>query len=504
MRVLQLGTNNWEEQYKIDKDLEWQFNNFNATDNSSDKTSQNYDVVIVTEKVNLTSKDWEKLKTVVLPYHVLYKAELLEQLDKAEKDFLKSLSAKKIVEDPQTLINKLKGRFFSGQSGMRIFPTELMLNSQFISEFEYPDAAHLKLKLNTENDWVNIGTYKPGIFIDPNKLINFWLSVKKNNFDVRMRVFVRDFSADGDVKNQRIIDLKSYGKDDYFSQIEMSKKYRSVAISLEVKGSGEIVIGPLHSRWGRDGFGTFMNGGKRIINPINRDDIAYLFNKGDLKPPLNVYFSGAREKEGFEAFYLFRRLKKPSLLFTDMRLSVGSFYVDKDKFMEHEIIKTIRQKMKELCFDNSQVIVNGISMGTYPAIKYGAKLRPYAINVAKPIINLGYVASRAALERPDDFDTIFDIDSTLISDLTKSNLKKLDQQFWKEFNQFDLSKTRLFLGYMEDDDYDDQAINRLKESNAVKNSLQFTIKGFPGRHNDDPRVVSWFMSRLSELLKEFK
>lgn len=99
----------------------------------------------------------------------------------------------------------------------------------------------------------------------------------------------------------------------------------------------------LHSRWGRDGAGNFIAGGQRIVNPQTRDDIAYYFNPGDLKPPLNVYFSGAREAEGFEAYFLFKGLKAPMLLFTDMRLNIGQFYDDEDNFLSKKLLKQLSQ-----------------------------------------------------------------------------------------------------------------------------------------------------------------
>ena len=142
-------------------------------------------------------------------------------------------------------------------------------------------------------------------------------------------------------------------------------------------------------------------------------------------------------------------------------------------------------------------------MGTYPALKYGAQLQPYAINVAKPLTNLGYLATRTALERPDEFETIFDIDNNLVDSLNKKELKNLDKKFWQKFDQQDLSKTKLFIGYMKNDDYDDHAIHDLSNSPAVKKALQFSTKGFAGRHNDDPRVNSWFIARLNEILKDF-
>ena len=80
-------------------------------------------------------------------------------------------------------------------------------------------------------------------------------------------------------------------------------------------------------------------------------------------------------------------------------------------------------------------------MGTYPAIKYGAKLKPYAINVAKPLLNLGYIARRAALDRPGGFDTIFDVDGAINRSLSFEKLKELDQKTMNELGQSDLSQT---------------------------------------------------------------
>ncbi|WP_251717657.1 accessory Sec system protein Asp2 [Lactobacillus agrestimuris] len=513
MRVLQLGEQNWKELYQIENDLEWHFNDFaefyqkeinSDNEKGNNKARQkNFDVVIITGKNNMSSQDWEKLHSLVLSHHVLYMPDVIENIDESTNYFLKSLSAQPISEEPQELINKLLGRYFGGQSGLRIFPTELMLNSQVITDFEYVDAGHLKLNLDTNNEWISIGTYKSNLYIDPNKLINFWLSMKNNNFEVRLRIFTQDWGTSESVKDQRLLNLDTYDQDDYYSQLKIAKKARISSINIEVKGSGDLTIGIFHSRWGRDGIGILMPGGERIIDPVNRDDIAYLFNRGDMKPPLNVYFSGAREKEGFEGFYLFNNLQAPSLLFTDMRLSVGAFYDDKSGYIGKEIKRVINEKLAELGFDSSQLVMNGISMGTYPALKYGAQLQAYAINVAKPLTNLGYISTRMALERPDEFETICDIDNNLVDSLNKKELQKLDEKFWQEFNRQDLSKTRLFVGYMKNDDYDDHAIQDLSESPVVKKSLQFSTQGFTGRHNDDPMVNNWFIARLNEILKDF-
>ena len=139
-------------------------------------------------------------------------------------------------------------------------------------------------------------------------------------------------------------------------------------------------------------------------------------------------------------------------------------------------------------------------MGTYPALKYGAQMQAHAIIVAKPITNLGYVASRERLQRPDEFDTIFDIDNQFVNHLDLDHLKELDQLFWERFEMCDLIKTRLFIGYMINDDYDNRTVARLKESKTIKKARQIVYKGYEGRHNDNPQIVQWFIERVQQIL----
>ena len=416
MRVLQLGSIDWSKKYELTKNLEWHFNDFPPIEKVDEKDPKkkkieikNYDVILITGPTNLTKKNWADLKGLVPPYQVLYLPKVLEIADTEESYFLKSIAAQEITEDPQYLINKLEERYFVGQTGMRVAAVNFKLNDRQVHSFEYLGHGELKLNLDTNNEWINLGVYKTGIYIDPGKRINFWLTMKNNNFQ----------------------------------------------------------------------------------------------NPGDLKPPLNVYFSGAREREGFEGYFLMKRLNAPMLLFTDMRLAVGGFYDDAEGYFGKKIIEVIKQTLKKLGFDSSQLVMTGISMGTYPAIKYGAKLKPYAINVAKPLLNLGYIARRAALDRPGGFDTIFDVDGAINRSLSFEKLKELDQKTMNELGQSDLSQTRLFVAYMKNDDYDDHAVAELKKSPAVRNAIQFSIKGFDGRHNDDPAVNYWFIYRLYEIMGNF-
>ncbi|MRN07387.1 accessory Sec system protein Asp2 [Lactobacillus sp. 0.1XD8-4] len=491
MQVLQLGAENWADKYQLPSEITWTYNQYPL-----EKVKQ-FDLVIITLGAQLTDDLWEKLQWQVDPYRVLYEPLVEKNLSSAGQHFLICQEARQIVEEPQELIDNLNIRYFPGQSGMRIPPTNLLLNSLASNLL---DGGHLQVTVNTDH-WKKIGNYRQQIYIDPNRLLKFNLEYNRDtSVKVRLRFFVQEGGGDGNLANNYVLDF-SMGNEEQILPLKPADIRRFVSVGVEVIGKGKLTIGMLHSRWSRDGKGEFLPGGKRLVDPDTGADIAYYFNPGDLQPPLHVYFSGARELEGFEAYPLFRRNHTPALLFTDPRLAVGQFYTGET--IENQIKSTIIKTLKKLGFNRQQLVMNGISMGTYPAIKLGAQLSAYAINVAKPTVNLGRVAIRARLQRPDEFDTIFDIDRQLVSELTTAQLTQLDTDFWKLMDKNDLTQTRFYVGYMTNDDYDDLAVPRMRANRAIEQVPLFVSKGFQGRHNDDPSVVYWFVSRLAEINQTF-
>ena len=67
----------------------------------------------------------------------------------------------------------------------------------------------------------------------------------------------------------------------------------------------------------------------------------------------------------------------PFLLVTDVRLTGGAFYLG-DKEYESLVIDGIKKYLKLLKFDESQLILSGLSMGTFGSLYYGYTLRPHA------------------------------------------------------------------------------------------------------------------------------
>lgn len=500
MDILQIGTKNWAEKYIVPAEIKWHFNSFPA-DSKKKASLTEYAAVIITGPSKMTASDWQKLQWVTAPYTVLYLPTNKKNFPAAEQLFLREQAARPIRTAPQDLIDHLLSYFFIGQSGIRYFPTDLLITNPQIKEYEYLDAGHLKIALDTGGKWVSVGSYRINLYLDPHRIFKIWLSLRTLNLKIRLRLYPARNGTDGSVSDFEVIDIDPENPQENFLKIPPSKTVRFSDVCLEAKGNGAFILGVLHWRWARGGNGSFMIGGQRIVDSVNHDDIAYYFNPGDLKPPLNVYFSGARGLEGFEAYPLFRRLHAPSLLFTDPRLSIGEFYDDASQQLGAKIKIVIRKTLHQLGFTKQQLVMTGISMGTYPALKYGAQLRAHAIIVAKPIANLGYVAERQRLERPDEFDTIFDIDNQFIDRLDLRHLQALDRRFWQQFERNDLSKTRLFIGYMENDDYDNHAVTDLRRCPAISKAKQIVYKGYPGRHNDNDAVISWFIERVHQVLR---
>lgn len=495
MKVLQLGPENWSKTYHVPMSLDWEFNDFPLPK----KKRHRYDVVIITGAIEMSADHWELLRMASTPYAVLYLPGVPELLSLRGQRFLKEQAALEITHDPQTVIDNLEKYFYFGQTGIRVSPTNLVINRAQFSVFEFVDGYHLKINIDSD-EWQTVGTYKTTPYYDPNKQLSLWLECTQDpNFETRLVVYDMQDSAD-----RRFIMPVNAHQREIVVPMGVTDYARFIGVSIQVKGHGNMEIGTFHYRWTRHGYGNYIAGGQKIVNPANNEEVAYYLNPGDLKPPLFVYFSGARSQEGFEAYPLFRNTGKPALLFTDPRLQMGQFYTG--DYFQTAIKAVIQKTVKQLGFTMQDVVTSGLSMGSYPALKLGAELGVHAVICGKQLANLGYLAERAPRERPYGFDTGLDVASRNAKDMSVESLVAIDRQFWQEFDQTNLTHTKLFIIYMLDDDYDNKAIERLKRSPAVINGMEFVSKGFGGRHNDNTAAVSgMFVDRIYDMIKvDFK
>lgn len=509
MIVLQLGNTNWQEQFKLPASVKWVFNDPDYFENlpkpkvkkgeKPKKRQKFFNMVLVTSPVNLTDEKWHKIQWKVDPYRVLYTPGVFDQLSSAGRSFLILDRAKEAIEDPQEIISSLERDYFPAEfGGFKMAPNHIILNPDLLKHpVKYPDPGHVTVSVNTNNRWESLGSYRQNWYIAPHRQMKVWLEFEQNvNVVLRLRVT----SGQGSNHQQFLIDLD--GQREPIIPLPVQDYGQFVNVTIEVRGVGHLTVGYVHCRWSRHGVGHYVPGGQRLVDKNTNEEIPYYFNPGDGQPPLNVYFGGANMLEMFEGKNMMRRQHAPSLSIFDPRFSLGQFYVS--SVLEKKISRLIRQVLDNLNFSNQQLVVTGISAGSYAAVKIGAPLEPKAIIVGKLLGNLGHIAARGRLHRPNDFQGSYDVVTRILNYETNiHNLQQLDNSYWAVLRECDLSHTKIFVTYMLNDNFDDISFERFKNTPAVKAAEEFAYKGFPGRHNDNSPVISgWFKERLRQVMIE--
>ena len=223
-------------------------------------------------------------------------------------------------------------------------------------------------------------------------------------------------------------------------------------------------------------------GGRRVTS--DREEVFYYFDPGNLVPPLNVYFSGYKTAEGFEGYHLMRSLGHPFLLIAEARSQGGGAYIGSEEY-ENMLEQIIRDCMEELGFRNSDVILSGISLGSFGSLA-----------------SFGDIAENERINRPGGFPTSLDLLHRFSGSLTRDAARRLNGRFWDVFDQVDWSGTQFAVAYMIEDDYDNKAYEML-QSHLRGAGAKIYGKGLHGRHNDDSRgIVSWFVNQYHRILRE--
>jgi accessory secretory protein Asp2 len=166
------------------------------------------------------------------------------------------------------------------------------------------------------------------------------------------------------------------------------------------------------------------------------------------------------------------------------------------------MVEVIRKYMDELGFTGEQVIMSGLSMGTFGALYYGCDIRPKTIIIGKPLASIGDVAINERIHRPGGFPTSLDILAFIEGDMDEVAVERLNNRFWDKFDRADWRRTKFIVSYMIEDDYDSTAYNTLI-SHLSAGGVQVYGKGIHGRHNDETNaIVNWFVSQYEKTLLE--
>ena len=484
-----MGNEDLSLQLHIPDYVEW--NNINDL---KDATKRSYDVCVLNRCIN------EKEARILLKKIRAYTLFLLDdvQVDQWTTWICTSRRAKIIDLDTlQKFIDTDIHLFFMHSYGEKFAPQALSISQYFKGKVFWNGFSGVELEGEYGEDYFQIACWRYNAPIQNGETIDFWLEYEKDD-SVSVQLKIEQFQTGllSNLQNRLVFSEKDLNSLIY---IENQKANGSVFVSLHAKGKGKLKIVGLHDRHSRKSYGSFLPGGIRKVTS-KREEVFLYFDPGDMKPPLNVYFSGYKTKEGFEGYNIMRKMGAPFLLVAESRLEGGGFYLG-DKEYEDYIVSGIQNCLNQLGFDRSQLILSGLSMGTFGALYNGCKLRPHAILLGKPLASLGDIAVNERISRPGGFPTSLDVLVKNCGDMSEKSIDALNHRFWDLFDQTDWSQTKFIVSYMLEDDYDMTAYDRLI-SHIDDIGVEIIGKGVHGRHNDDTySIVAWFKNQYEGILK---
>lgn len=504
MRVLQIGREDWSRSCHIPDGLEWCFVDADDASGFEPALIGRVEATILDAPCQLDKL--AAIDSLVTPYTLLVARHL------GSDDTYAELFARKaatyddldIPGDRQRMVDGLPRKYFAKPFGQKLEIRKALVspfhgadswfegNSYLATDIDRPDA-----------DFRQLVTWKENIPYENQHVLELWPEyVRDAGCEIELSVQLVQSGSPEVIAFQ-----KRYSEADMAEPIVFDHPTSGyLSCSVFAKGTGRVKVGPIHYRHSRLGAGHFLPGGERIVDSGREELFAY-FHPGNLQPPLNIYFAGYRPAEGFEGYYMMLSLGHPFVLISDPRLEGGRFYLGSPE-LESRLMGVIHGRLRGLGFEEEDVIFSGLSMGSFGALYYGSRFRAHAIIAGKPIVDLGYLAERGRLVRPNDFFTIFDIvnfwkrkgregDGEDIDGFTRDLLAR-----WR--GDPGLGETRILLSYMLQDDYDDRAYYALLDSQTGKPTTVIA-RGYQGRHNDDSKsIVTWFSNQYRRVIDEYR
>ena len=501
MRVLQVGREDWSASCRVPAGVEWSFVDVDEPGSGAPLAGR-ADVTVVDAPCDLDRL--EAIDSLVAPHTLLVAQHLATAFDDTYRRFF----ARKVVvyedaTDRQRLVDALPRKYFTRQFGQKLEVRKALVPPSHTSGSWFEGNAYLATTVDEDDGFRQLVTWKENIAYDSDHALELWPElVLDPGCEVELGVqLVRSGTWD------QIALQKRYSQSELSEPIVVAEPTSGyLSCSIFAQGHGVVRVGPIHYRHSRLGAGHFLPGGQRIVDS-RREELFFYFHPGNLEPPLNVYFAGYRPAEGFEGYAMMEGLGHPFLLVTDPRLEGGRFYLGSEE-LEDKLLRVIRWHIGNLGFREQDVIFSGLSMGSFGALYYGSQLDALAIIAGKPIVDLGYVAERGRLVRPDDFFTIFDIVSFWDRTAGGGEESTVDAFTRRLVDRWHgdpgFGDTKILLSYMEQDDYDDQAYCTLLGSQTGKPTTVIA-RGYQGRHNDDSAsIVTWFVNQYRRVIDEYQ
>lgn len=359
------------------------------------------------------------------------------------------------------------------------------------------DANAITLEGEFGEEFGQVAFWRYNVYLPQNQMIDFWLEYSKES-TVSIRLEITQF-ADGSVAE--VLECWEFDEAQLEQVVQVeSKQSGQTFISICARGSGKLRIVALHKRNSRGSHGYFLPGGERYVTS-KREEIFSYFDPRDMKPPLNVFFSGWEMPERFQGYNSSKKLGCPFLLLSEHRLRGGGFYVG-DKEYEKMVLSVIEKHMRELGFTSNQVVLSGLSMGAYGAMYYGCDIKPHALVLMKPLAGIGNVAANEKYFRPAGFAASLDVLKYLEGDTDKKAIKRLNDKFWNKFDSADWGGSKFIVSYMIEDDFESGVYEEML-SHLRSSGVQVYGRGLHGRHGDAvAATANWFSAQFIKLISE--
>lgn len=490
IKVLVYSNLSWENIYRIPQGVSL------CSDAQMDETGKTlYDVTFIDR--NIDESEVETLINVTKAYTVFMTNNV--DLDDTMRFLLLSRKMHSIsTVDIQKFFDRDIKYFFSKPYGEKFNPRMIEVSHEFRGDIRWIGYCGVELNGDFGTDLKQVMFWSGNIPIQKGQCVEFWLEYEKTpgveitlSLSLYKRGYIDDFCTKLEFTEE---DMQSP------MYVEYEECDTILFASIRAKGYGRLNVKALHDRISRREYGTFIPGGESLKTSKGEEVFCY-FDPGDMKPPLNVYFSGYKTMEGFEGYYLLKKMGCPFLLIAEPRLEGGAFYmgsIEYERLVKHCIYKS----MLELRFSANQVIMSGLSMGTTGAMYYACDIRPHAVIIGKPLASIGDIAYNEKISRPGGFSTSLDILLYNTESTGNAGIQLLNEKFWNKFENVDFKDTKFVVAYMIEDDYDMTAYGQLL-SHLNSAGVQVYGKGLHGRHNDNTGgIVSWFTDRYRNILSE--
>ncbi len=490
IRVLQLGNEDWNKKYKLPAGISLSY-----AESFLEAPKKSFDLVFL-DRVPY-EEEFGPLYKASKAY-ALYVTDKVKVRGRLEWLYECKKGQRITEEDIQEFMLQEARFYYPKPYGEKFKPKDIAIAQGFNGSVKWNGSYSVDVCGFFGKEFRQIVYWRYDLPIFKGQMLDLWLEYRKDP-EVSISLSITEFAA-GSISS--VLNRWEFSEKDLDSivQIESRDKNGRLSMSLRARGEGELKIIALHDRYSRGSHGYFLPGGERYVTSM-REEIFCYFHPGDRKPPLNIFFSGYKTRQGFEGYYLMDSMGAPFLLVAEPRLEGGSFYMGAQEY-EQMMVDVIRHYMAELGFSSDQVIMAGLSMGTYGALYYGCDIKPHAMILGKPLTSIGNVAANEKRNRPGGFPASLDVLRYLAGDTDEGAVQRLNDRFWSKFDAVDWGKSKFIVSYMMEDDYDSHAYDTLI-SHLDSEGVQVYGKGIRGRHNDNTAaIVNWFSSQYKKVLRE--